>query len=42
MDTKTKILWGILIVAIVCSAIITFHQTVILKNFDVIESEAGE
>jgi hypothetical protein len=42
MDQKTKILWGVLLVAIIASVFITFHQTVVLKNFDVIESEAEE
>ncbi len=41
-DKKTKILWLILTLAILTSIAFTFYKTVILKDFDVIESEVEE
>lgn len=37
MNYQTKILLSILFIAVVVSTFITFHQTVILKNFEVVE-----
>lgn len=41
MDKKTKILFGILIIMAITSIGVTFYKTIILQDFETINTEEG-